>query len=282
MLSYQHGYHAGNFADVLKHIILVQALKYLKTKDKPLCYVDTHSGSGDYGLNTGDALKNKEFLGGIDKLWQINDLPGCVGDYVELLKQFNGTKPLNRYPGSPLIASQLLSEKDRLFLYELHTAESRLLTANHQIKRDKRVKVFRADGLKDSLGLLPPKEHRGLILIDPSYEIKNEYQTVVTALKEMTKRFASGCYLLWYPVVARKRNQYMERALKTSGITNIQLFELGIRADSDEFGMTACGMIAVNPPWTLLTEMQQVLPWLAETLGENEQGHFRIEQLVGE
>ncbi|NOU22349.1 MAG: 23S rRNA (adenine(2030)-N(6))-methyltransferase RlmJ, partial [Methyloglobulus sp.] len=168
----------------------------------------------------------------------------------------------------------------RLFLYELHTAESRLL--DDVVKKDKRIKTFRADGLKDSLGLLPPKENRGLILIDPSYEIKNEYQTVVDTLKAMHKRFATGCYCLWYPVVARKRNQYLERALQASGIKNIQLFELGIQADSDGFGMTATGMIVINPPWTLLAEMQQVLPWLAETLGQNQQGFYRIEQLVGE
>jgi 23S rRNA (adenine2030-N6)-methyltransferase len=207
-------------------------------------------------------------------------LPGSVADYVNLIKAFNHSGQLNRYPGSPLIASQLLGDKDRLFLYELHTAESRLL--NDAVKQDKRIKTFRADGLKDSLGLLPPKEHRGLILIDPSYEIKNEYQVVVDAIKEMSKRFATGCYLLWYPVIARKRNQYMERALQASGIKNIQLYELGIQPDSDDLGMTACGMIVINPPWTLLADMQQMLPWLAETLGQNQQGHYRVEQLVGE
>ena len=280
MLSYQHVYHAGNYADVLKHIVLVQALKHLKTKDKLLCYIDTHAGSGEYKLHSGESQKNQEFLGGIGALWGREGLPGCIADYVKLIKEFNHFEQLSRYPGSPLIASLLLGNKDRLFLYERHTAESRLL--NDIVKKDKRIKAFRADGLTDSLGLLPPKENRGLIFIDPSYEIKNEYQTVVDALKAMHKRFATGCYCLWYPVVARKRNQYMERALQTSGIKNIQLFELGIQPDSDEHGMTACGMIAVNPPWTLSADMKQVLPWLAETLGQNQQGHYRIEQLVGE
>ena len=280
MLSYQHAYHAGNFADILKHVVLVQVLKYLKIKDKPICYIDTHAGSGDYKLISGEAQKNQEYMGGIGKLWQREDLPECVGDYVNIIKSFNQTDLLSRYPGSPLIASQLLSNKDRLFLYELHTGESRLL--NETVGKDKRIKIYRADGLKDSLGLLPPKEHRGLILIDPSYEIKNEYQTVIDALKEMTKRFSTGCYLLWYPVVDRKRNNYMEHALLTSGITNIQLFELGVSPDSKEFGMTACGMIIINPPWTLLADMQKTLPWLAEILGENHQGHYRVEQLVSE
>lgn len=280
MLSYQHAYHAGNFADALKHIVLIQVLSYLKKKDSPLCYIDTHAGSGDYKLHGGEAQKNKEFQGGIAILWQRDDMPASVTNYVQLIKLFNPSGQLGRYPGSPLIAGRLLGNKDRLFLYELHTAEARLL--NDAVKQDKRCKLFRADGLKDSLGLLPPLEHRGLILIDPSYELKNEYQAVVDALVAMHKRFATGCYLLWYPVVARKRNNYMERALQKSGIPNIQLYELGIRPDSDEFGMTACGMIIINPPWTLLGEMQQILPWLAEKLGENQLGHYRIEQLVGE
>ncbi len=280
MLSYQHAYHAGNFADALKHVVLIHALNYLKKKNKPLCYIDTHAGSGDYKLNSSEAQKNQEFQSGIGNLWQREDLPACVSDYVKLIKQANHSGQLLRYPGSPLIASQMLGDKDRLFLYELHTAESRLL--NEVVKKDKRIKVFRSNGLTDSLGLLPPKENRGLILIDPSYEIKNEYQTVVDVLKDMHKRFATGCYLLWYPVVARKRNQYLERALQISGIKNIQLFELGIQADSDEHGMTACGMIVINPPWTLLGDMQQVLPWLAEALGQDQQGLYRVEQLVSE
>jgi 23S rRNA (adenine2030-N6)-methyltransferase len=280
MLSYQHAYHAGNFADVLKHIVLIQVISYLKKKDSPLCYIDTHAGSGDYKLHTGEAQKNKEFQGGIAKLWQLDNLPAGVADYVQFIKLFNPLGQLGHYPGSPLIAGHLLGNKDRLFLYELHTAEARLL--KEAVKQDKRCKLFRADGLKDSLGLVPPPEHRGLILIDPSYELKNEYQAVVDALVAMHKRFATGCYLLWYPVVARKRNNFMERALQKSGIPNIQLYELGIRPDSDEFGMTACCMIVINPPWTLLGEMQQNLPWLAEKLGESQQGHYRIEQLVGE
>ena len=280
MLSYQHAYHAGNFADVLKHIVLVQVLNYLKTKDKPLCYIDTHAGSGDYKLHSGPAQKNQEYLCGIGNLWQHETLPDCVANYVNLIKHNNLSGHLSHYPGSPLLAAQLLGKNDRLFLYELHTTESRLLV--DAVKKDKRIKTFRTDGLKDSLGLLPPKEHRGLILIDPSYEIKDEYKAVVDALQAMHKRFASGCYLLWYPVVARKRNAYMERALKESGIANIQLFELGIQPDSEEFGMTACGMIVINPPWTLLADMQDSLPWLAKTLGEGQQGYYRIEQLVGE
>ncbi len=280
MLSYQHTYHAGNFADVLKHLVLLRVLKYLKAKDKPLCYIDTHAGAGSYKLNSSEAQKNQEFLGGIGSLWQRQDLPASVAEYVEFIKQSNQPGLLNRYPGSPVIASQLLDANDRLFLYELHPAEYKQLNAH--LKKGKHIKIFNADGLADSLGLLPPKEHRGLILIDPSYEVKTEYVAVIEALKSMHKRFATGCYVLWYPVVDRKRNRTLERKLAASGIKNIQLFELGLQPDNPSFGMTACGIIVINPPWTLLADMQQALPWLAKTLGLNQQGHCRIEQLVGE
>ena len=170
MLSYRHSFHAGNFADVLKHIILIKILEHLGKKDKPFCCIDTHAGPGDYALNEGYALKNREFENGIAKLWRRDDLPDCIADYVTLIKKFNNTDELSRYPGSPLIIKQFLRSKDRLFLYELHSTEIQLLSA--AVGRDRRIKVFHADGLKNAVGLLPPNEHRGLVLIDPSYEIK--------------------------------------------------------------------------------------------------------------
>ncbi len=280
MLSYRHSFHAGNFADVLKHIILIKILEHLGKKDKPFCCIDTHAGPGDYALNEGYALKNSEFENGIAKLWQRDDLPESVANYVNFIKKFNNTDELSRYPGSPLIIKQFLRNKDRLFLYELHSTEIELLNA--VVSRDRRIKVFHADGLKNAIGLLPPNEHRGMVLIDPSYEIKSDYNLVIETLIQMHKRFATGTYALWYPVVERSRNQQMERAIKTSGLKNVQLFELGIKTDTYEHGMTASGMIVVNPPWTLAAEMQQTLPWLAEVLGIEGAGLYRIETLAGE
>jgi 23S rRNA (adenine2030-N6)-methyltransferase len=280
MLSYRHSFHAGNFADVLKHIILIKILEHLCKKAKPFCCIDTHAGPGDYALNKDYALKNREFDNGIGKLWQRNDLPDSVANYVNLIKKFNDTEHLSRYPGSPLIIKQFLRNKDRLFLYELHSTEIQLLSA--AVCRDRRIKAFHDDGLKNDVGLLPPNEHRGLILIDPSYEIKSDYKLVTESLIQMHKRFSTGIYALWYPVVDRKRNQQLEKTLKTSGIKNIQLFELGIKTDTHEHGMTASGMIVVNPPWTLASDMQQTLPWLADVLGIEGAGLYRIETLAGE
>jgi 23S rRNA (adenine2030-N6)-methyltransferase len=280
MLSYRHSFHAGNFADVLKHIILIHSLDYLRKKDKPFCCIDTHAGPGKYELDSDYALKNREFDNGIAKLWRRNDLHECVARYVSLIKGFNGPDKLTRYPGSPLIAKQLLRDKDRLCLFELHNTEIKLLSA--VAAKDKRINVFHADGLKASLKLLPPFERRGLVLIDPSYEIKSDYRQVVETLIAMHKRFAIGTYALWYPVVDRKRNQELEQAIQASGIRNVHLFELGIHADSKELGMTASGMIVINPPWTLVAEMTQVLPWLADILGTDGGGLYRIETLVEE
>jgi len=280
MLSYRHSFHAGNFADVLKHIILIQSLESLGKKDKPFCCIDTHAGPGKYELDGDYALKNREFENGISKLWQRTDLPDCVAHYVSLIKRFNSTDNLNRYPGSPLITKQLLRDKDRLCVFELHSTEIKLLTAI--ANKDKRIKVVHADGLTGCLNLLPPFERRGLVLIDPSYEIKTDYQQVVESLVAMYKRFATGTFALWYPVIDRSRNQKLELAIKASGIKNVQLFELGLRKDSEEHGMTATGMIMINPPWTLMAEMKQVLPYLTEVLGHNGEGFYRIQTLVEE
>jgi 23S rRNA (adenine2030-N6)-methyltransferase len=259
---------------------LIKILEHLGKKDKPFFCIDTHAGPGDYALNEDYALKNKEFENGIAQLWHRDDLPDGVAAYVNVIKKFNTTDELRRYPGSPLITQQFLRNKDRSFLYELHTTEIELLSA--AVSRDRRIKVFHADGLKNAVGLLPPIEHRGLVLIDPSYEIKSDYQQVAETLVQMHKRFATGTYALWYPVVERPRNQQLERAIKTSGLKNVQLFELGIKTDTHEHGMTAGGMIVVNPPWTLAADMQHILPWLAEVLGIAGAGSYRIETLVGE
>lgn len=278
MLSYRHAFHAGNFADVLKHTILIQILEHLGNKDKPFCCIDTHAGPGRYELDGDYAQKNQEYQNGIGKLWQRDDMPECVAEYLNLVKRFNQPDKLTRYPGSPLLIKQLLRNKDRLCLFELHSTEIKLLkdlASNH-------ITVSHGDGLKDSLKLLPPIERRGLVLIDPSYEIKNDYTQVVDALKLMHKRFAVGTYALWYPVINRRKNQLLEKAIQTSGINNVQLFELGIRNDSNEHGMTSSGMIVINPPWTLANQMQQTLPWLAEVLGQDGEGFYRIETLVAE
>jgi len=280
MLSYRHAFHAGNFADVLKHSILLHTLTYMLQKDKPLRVIDTHAGAGGYKLGASQTIRNREYDNGIGKLWQRQDLPPLLAQYVETIKSFNPHTPLTNYPGSPLLIQQALRAQDRLFLHEIHSTDCRLL--KETMGKDRRVKIVDEDGLAGMQALLPPPDRRGLVLIDPSYEIKSDYHQVIKQLQQAHTRFQTGTYLIWYPVVLRQRIDEMERALKKSGIRNIQLFEFGIAADDPEYGMSASGMIVINPPWTLWAEMQTVLPYLAQHLAEPGAGHFRQEQVVPE
>jgi 23S rRNA (adenine2030-N6)-methyltransferase len=280
VLSYRHSYHAGNFADVLKHTVMTSILDYLLQKDKAFCYLDTHSGCGAYQLDSAQSLKTGEFNNGIGALWNLQGLPVPVARYLDQVKAFNGEGALLSYPGSPMICNQMRRDEDRMFLFELHSNEFTNMRGN--FSGDRSIKMSNTDGLQGLIANMPPKERRGLVLIDPSYEIKTEYDEVVETLIAAHRRFATGTYALWYPVVKRVLITKMERALKASGIRNIQLFELGIETDREERGMTSSGMIVINAPWTLKAEMQQSLPFLADSLGLNGEGSYRIETLVSE
>jgi len=281
MLSYRHGFHAGNFADVLKHTVLVHILEYMTQKDKPLRIIDTHAGAGVYKLNGPQAQKNREFDNGIGHLWSTEQTPAAIARLVELVRTVNDGKQLQLYPGSPLIAQTLMRPIDRLFLHELHPADFQFL--RDCMRDDKRIKVEHEDGFAGLQALLPPPDRRALVLLDPSYEVKSDYQHLIKQLLQAHKRFATGTYAIWYPVVLRQRIDEMELALKKSGIKNIQLMEFGLRADNPEYGMTASGMIVINPPWTLWGAMEETLPWLADNLGdETGEAFYRLEQLVPE
>lgn len=280
MLSYRHGFHAGNFADVLKHTVLVHMLEYMIQKDKPLRIIDTHAGAGVYKLNGPQAQKNREFDSGISQLWTSEPQPEAIARFVEHVRQINEGEALQLYPGSPLLAQTIMRPIDRLFLHELHPADFQFL--RDCMRDDKRIRVENEDGFAGLQALLPPPDRRALILIDPSYEIKSDYQHLVKQIIQAHKRFPTGTYAIWYPVVLRQRIDEMELALKKSGIKNIQLIEFGVQADSFEHGMTSSGMIVINPPWTLWSAMEEALPWLVDNLTENGTGFYRLEQLVAE
>ncbi|BCG62492.1 MAG: 23S rRNA (adenine2030-N6)-methyltransferase [Methyloprofundus sp.] len=280
MLSYRHSFHAGNFADVLKHSVLIHILEHLKKKEKPFCYVDTHAGAGRYSLNSEHAEQTQEYQQGIAKLWQAQDLPPIIADYVQLVQSCHQQDALQHYPGSPLIAKQLMRPQDQLFLYELHSTDVEVLRTVMQ--HDRRVHIYQEDGFKHSVGLLPPPQRRGLVLMDPSYELKTDYTQVLDTIIQLHKRFATGTYALWYPVVERERINQLEQRIQASTLSNVQLFELGQLADNSEWGMTASGMIVINPPWTLKAAMGEALPYLAAQLGVGAQGHYRIKQLKDE
>jgi 23S rRNA (adenine2030-N6)-methyltransferase len=280
MLSYRHAFHAGNFADVLKHSLLVHTLSYMTKKEKPLRIIDTHAGAGLYKFGSSQPLKNREFDGGIGKLWHKTDLPPLLEDYVAAVKKINPDERLQQYPGSPLLLQAGLRAEDRLFLHELHSTDWRLLT--EIIGKDKRVTITDDDGFAAMQALLPPPDRRALTFVDPSYEIKSDYQDLVKQIVNAHRRFATGTFIIWYPVVLRQRIDEMEKAFKKSDIKNIQLFEMGIAPDNPEYGMNSSGLMVINPPWTLWAAMEQALPYLADTLSDEGTGFYRLEQLVAE
>lgn len=278
MLSYRHVFHAGNFADVLKHLVQVEILNYLKQKEKPFVYIDTHAGAGLYSLNSDMAGKTAEFQQGIAAL-KGNTWPELAA-YLQVVNAIaKQDKKAKLYPGSPAIAQHLLREQDCALLFDLHPTDFALLEQN--MRGDKRIKVQQQDGFKGLLAALPPVERRALVLIDPPYEIKTDYDTVVEVLVKAHKRFATGTYALWYPVVERARVELIEQRLQESGMKNIQLFEMGLSADTEKRGMTSAGMIVINPPWTLKTKLDGLLPKLTKLLSHG-QGVYRSETLVGE
>lgn len=288
MLSYRHGFHAGNHADVLKHALYQYVLKYMGKKSKPFSIVDTHAGAGAYTLSNDFSQKNKEFETGIGPLWNMNsaELPEPIADYVAAVRRFNSESDhtdLAVYPGSPWFALDSLPLEGKAFFHELHPTDFELL--REFVRTNRYRKVIKGDGFKESVGLFPPPSKRGVVIIDPPYELKEDYHRVVDYVTEITNRFNSAVCMIWYPVVERTRIDEIESQLKRSGIRNIQLFELNVMADSDEKGMTGSGMIVINPPYTLKAEFEKVLPFLTQTLGnkEGQEGAFwRVEQLVEE
>ncbi len=280
MLSYRHSYHAGNHADVLKHIVLTLCINALKEKEKPFLYLDTHSGAGRYLLKSEHSEKTGEYLSGINLLWQQPNIPELLNTYLSVIKRYNPFSELKYYPGSPLIAKQLLRQQDKLNLTELHPTDYPLL--RQEFSKDKRAKVLREDGFAQLKSKLPHQFRRGIILIDPSYEIKDDYQIIPKALFEAYKRFATGVYLIWYPVVSRTQTQKMIDSIIKLGIRRISQFELAIKPDNNQKGMTASGMLVINPPWKLHEQMQTILPWLKNTLDVEKTGSFIAQELVSE
>ncbi|WP_386689030.1 23S rRNA (adenine(2030)-N(6))-methyltransferase RlmJ [Lonepinella sp. MS14437] len=281
MLSYRHSFHAGNHADVLKHIVQMLIIENLQQKDKGFYYLDTHAGVGKYRLFSEEAEKTAEYLEGIARLWEQKDLPEEIQRYVNLIKKLNyGGKELRYYAGSPFIAALMLREQDRALFTELHPADYPLL--RNTFKEYDNITTKRDNGFQQLKATLPPKERRGLVLIDPPYELKEDYDLVVQAIVEGYKRFATGIYAIWYPVVLRQQTKRIIKGLEATGIRKILQIELAVRPDSDQRGMTASGMIVINPPWQLESQMKQLLPYLVKTLVPENTGSWKVSWITPE
>ncbi|WP_428771959.1 23S rRNA (adenine(2030)-N(6))-methyltransferase RlmJ [Vibrio sp.] len=279
MLSYRHSFHAGNHADVIKHIVQSLILEALKQKDKPFVYHDTHSGVGRYDLTHEWSEKTGEYKQGIGRIWQQTETPAELEGYLASVRQLNNGETLRYYPGSPRVARAQIRPQDRMVLTELHPSDYPLL--EQEFHRDHQVSIYKKDGFAQLKASLPPKERRGLVLIDPPYELAREYRDVVTAIAQSYKRWATGIYAIWYPVVNRCDIDDMIEGLQGLGIRKILQIELGVAADNNERGMTASGMIVINPPWKLESQMQTVLPFLQQSIAPAT-GHYKVEWLVPE
>ena len=274
MLSYRHAFHAGNHADVLKHLVQVLILEYLVRKEgKPLRYIDTHAGRGNYDLRSAAAKQNCEYETGIGRLWQRQDLPDALALYVDLVASVNAPGVLARYPGSPAIAARLLQASHRLQLFELHPDDAGRL--QRWAAQDRRVQMQSADGLAALKAILPPPEKRALVMIDPSYEVKSDYVGVVTALKAATKKFATGVYALWYPLLARLEMTTMLKQLEALPVRSL-LVELPVCAAADT-GMVGSGVFVINPPWLLEQQLRDSLPYLQDALAGPDARPWRLQ-----
>lgn len=277
MLSYRHGFHAGNHADVLKHTALVALLRILARKDKPLLVVDTHAGAGMYSLEQGFAVRNAEFRGGIGALWERSDLPEPVADYLDQVRAVNPDGVLRQYPGSPRIALGVLRPQDRLRLFELHSTEGAIL-ARQFAQEGRRVTVTAGDGFAGLKAVLPPPSRRGLVLIDPSYELATDYRAVVTALRDGIERFATGTYVVWYPLLQRRESVELPEKLRRAVDADWLDIALQVKAPSpDGLGLHGSGLFIVNPPWKCSEQMRGTLPWLARALAQDGAAGFRID-----
>ncbi|XOV77402.1 MAG: 23S rRNA (adenine(2030)-N(6))-methyltransferase RlmJ [Aestuariibacter sp.] len=275
MLSYQHHYHVGNHGDVLKHWVLYEVFCYLQKKPKPFDYIDTHAGAGLYQLNDGKTLKLKEYESGIARL--LNNPPNSMSAFCELMASY--TKQ-GLYPGSSYLANSLLRRGDRSWLYELHPATFKELE-QHCPKR-RYCFPRNEDGFTGLLGLLPNQAKRAVVLIDPSYELKEDYQKVVSIAEKSLQKMPNTVVLIWYPVVNRQHIEELLKAIRHSTLNNVLNIELRTTSDGDAKGMTGSGMIVINPPWTLKSIAQEVLPALSDVLAADEGAGYDVQQLVEE
>ncbi|MSR08683.1 MAG: 23S rRNA (adenine(2030)-N(6))-methyltransferase RlmJ [Gammaproteobacteria bacterium] len=278
MLSYQHDYHAGNHADVLKHSVLALVVRALQRKDAPLRVLDAHAGSGVYDLRSNEARKNEEFAGGIRRLLAAAQPPAAVQDYLAAVRALNaGRQELDLYPGSPQVVRHLLRPEDHLELLELHPAA--LARLHRNFGRDHRVHIHDRDAFEGVPALVPPREKRGAVLVDSSYEVKEDFTTVIELLQTCHRRWPGGVYLLWYPVIRHPLAERFTAKVRATGLPKILQAELRVEAEGFD-GMRGSGLCIVNPPFGLDQKLNALLPWLWATLKNDDRSGWRVEWLT--
>jgi 23S rRNA (adenine2030-N6)-methyltransferase len=282
-MNYRHAFHAGGFADVIKHIVLVRILTYLRDKPAPFRVVDTHAGAGLYDLTSEEARRGGEWLTGIARVMQARfseSSEPLLGPYLDIVRAFNPQRDLTAYPGSPLIARALLRPQDRLTACEVEPkARKRLIDA---LRRDTQARVVDLDGWLALSAFVPPKERRGLVLIDPPYEQKDEFDRLAKGFSEAFAKWPTGSYLLWYPVKSRRATDGLARHVADrvgAGASpgNALRLEFSVAPRATGAALVSAGVLIVNPPWTLAGELKAILPELEKPLGQGGAGRFRLE-----
>ncbi|MCC7486707.1 MAG: 23S rRNA (adenine(2030)-N(6))-methyltransferase RlmJ [Burkholderiales bacterium] len=280
MLAYRHLFHAGGYADVFKHALLAQLVLCLKAKVKPFLYLDTHAGAGLYDLAHPWARKNREYLGGIARIRERADAPPALAPYLHAVHTANPDGRLRRYPGSPLIVRALIRGNDRMALTELNRTDCESLAA--LFSGDRRVQVRLMDGFDALKAFLPPRERRGLVLIDSSFDRAREFDRVKRAFAQAHRRFATGVHALWYPHIGEPVIAALERGIAATGMRKVLQLDLAVRARHTGAGLAGCGMLIANPPFGFEATARSLLQWLWPALSPEGEGSWRARWLVPE
>ncbi|MEO5560731.1 MAG: 23S rRNA (adenine(2030)-N(6))-methyltransferase RlmJ [Dokdonella sp.] len=280
-MNYRHAFHAGNFADVFKHAILIALLEALKAKPAAFCYVDTHAGRGRYDLRSDEAERTREFADGIQRLLEAKQLPSALREYVDLVRAFDAenASTLAHYPGSPLIAARLMREQDRAIVCELHEEEAAALKS--ALRGDVRFAVHQRDGYGALKALLPPAQKRGLVLIDPPFEAQGgEFVEIQNALMQSFARWPNAIQAIWYPIKKRETIAPFHRWLyANSGAASVLVTELLLHPDNSPLRLNGCGVAIVNPPWRFEQTLEGFTPALKDLLAPGPDGSTRIDLL---
>ncbi len=278
-MNYRHIYHAGNFADVVKHCTLILLLQALRNKDKGFFYLETHAGRGVYNLLSVEAERTQEAREGIGRLWQAQNPPLAAQDLLDTVRALNPDNTLRHYPGSPWLAWQWLRAQDRMTLLEAHPHECAWLQKQFAGKRAAR--ILCQDGWQGLKAWLPPAERRGLVFMDSPFEQPNEFNTILEHLAQARQRWATGCYAMWYPIKDRAPVARFHRSLQQAGFAEVLCVELQLYPVDSGLWLNGCGLAIANPPWQLAAALQDLLPALATILRQSAEPTWRVEWLVG-
>jgi 23S rRNA (adenine2030-N6)-methyltransferase len=282
-MNYRHAFHAGNFADVFKHAALVRILVHLRAKPAPFRVIDTHSGAGRYDLDQSNTARGGEWREGIARLFAAAPsqfVTALLAPYRDAVASLNPCAALTAYPGSPVLARAFLREQDRLIACELEPKTAATLARN--LKGDARCKAITIDGWTAANAFVPPKERRGIVIIDPPFEDVGDFERLGDAVLTAQRKWASGIYVLWYPLKDRKAADALAHRLRRSRVPKILRTEITLPRPRYPGGLSACGLILVNPPWTLEGELRLILPELVAALAQGGRGDHRLDWIAGE